>query len=136
MTDNKSDPVNHPSHYSDSCSIECIDSMIAVLGLGGLVSFCMGNAYKYIWRYKYKAKPKEDLAKAKWYIDKAYCLDNGRHTDQIIGLRELYSACIQDLESREKDNVPVPKCDKTYSDPANRGYHPAPVINVNVDDLM
>lgn len=103
MTDNKSDPVNHPSHYADSCSIECIDSMMAVLGREGLVSFCIGNAYKYIWRHKHKGKPKEDLAKAKWYIDKAYCLDNGRHTDQIIGLRELYTAYKHDLESIEND---------------------------------
>lgn len=69
-----SDVVNSPSHYADGTSIECIDSMMAVLGIDGLIYFCLGNAYKYMWRHKLKGKPEEDLAKAKWYIDKAYGL--------------------------------------------------------------
>ena len=31
------------------------------------MSFCMGNAVKYVWRYRSKNKPVEDLKKALWY---------------------------------------------------------------------
>ena len=34
------------------------------------LGFAAGNAVKYIARYKYKAKPVEDLKKARWYIDR------------------------------------------------------------------
>jgi malate/lactate dehydrogenase len=32
--------------------------------------YCKGNAMKYLWRYKYKGKPVEDLKKAQWYLEK------------------------------------------------------------------
>jgi len=65
MTDN----VNHPSHYTQGeaiCSgcekfIECID-------VTRHLSFNIGNAIKYLWRYKLK-NGKEDLQKAIWYIN-------------------------------------------------------------------
>lgn len=64
------DLVNHPPHYEGN--IECIDAMIEVLGKEGVIHFCIGNAFKYIWRCTKKHKsPIEDLRKAKWYIDKA-----------------------------------------------------------------
>lgn len=65
------DPVNNPSHYADGCSVECIDMMQTALGWDGVIYFCLGNAYKYLWRHKLKNNPEEDLAKAKWYIDRA-----------------------------------------------------------------
>jgi len=63
------DPVNHPEHYTTSearCSkcdepIECIDIVRHQ-------NFNIGNAIKYLWRYKKKGG-KEDLQKAIWYID-------------------------------------------------------------------
>lgn len=123
MTDNKSDPVNHPSHYADSCSIECIESMMVVLGREGLISFCIGNAYKYIWRHKFKGKPAEDLKKAKWYIDKAFKLDQDwHHKNQINGLLDLYIEYSHDLKSSENDKEEA---------------RPAPMLCMeNVDDLM
>lgn len=61
MTDN----VNHPSHYTcRNIGYECID-------LTQHQSFCVGNAIKYLWRYKAKKNPVEDLKKARWYADKA-----------------------------------------------------------------
>jgi hypothetical protein len=62
------DPVNHPSHYTTSdatcpgCerTIECIDVVRHL-------SFNIGNAIKYLWRYKMK-NGDEDLRKAIWYI--------------------------------------------------------------------
>lgn len=64
------DNVNHPKHYEGN--IECIDAMQEVLGKHGTISFCIGNAFKYIWRCKKKhPTPIEDLKKCRWYIDKA-----------------------------------------------------------------
>jgi len=63
MTDN----VNHPIHYNNSkakceCGrkIECID-------ITRHLSFNIGNAIKYLWRYKDK-NGLEDLKKAHWYL--------------------------------------------------------------------
>ena len=66
---NKQDNVNHPKHYEGHCSIECIDSMIMTFGVKRTAEYCVQNAYKYVWRYKYK-NGLEDLKKAEWYIDK------------------------------------------------------------------
>lgn len=62
--ENKNDPVNHPSYYTDG-KIEVID-YIKDKGLG----FCLGNAVKYISRAGKKDPEKEieDLWKAAWYI--------------------------------------------------------------------
>ena len=32
--------------------------------------YLKGNSMKYLWRYDYKGKAKEDLKKAQWYLDK------------------------------------------------------------------
>lgn len=66
--DMKSDPVNHPSHYETN-GIECFDAMRASLGDEAVKSFCVCNAFKYIWRYKHK-NGLEDLKKAQWYLNK------------------------------------------------------------------
>lgn len=71
MNERKNDPVNNPKHYADGCSVECIDMMQTALGWDGVIYFCLGNAYKYLWRHKLKNNPEEDLHKAKWYIDRA-----------------------------------------------------------------
>lgn len=64
------DNVNHPKHYEGK--IECINAMQEVLGKDGTISFCIGNAFKYIWRCKKKhPTPIEDLKKCRWYINKA-----------------------------------------------------------------
>lgn len=64
--ENKNDPVNHPSHYTDG-KIEVID-YIEDKGL----DFCLGNAVKYISRAGKKDQEKEieDLRKAAWYINR------------------------------------------------------------------
>lgn len=57
MTDN----VNHPSHYAGrNIGCECLD-------LARHQTFCVGNTIKYLWRYKDKGNPTEDLKKALWY---------------------------------------------------------------------
>lgn len=67
------DNVNHPSHYRQG-GIECIEGLrAATCGLSGMEAVCTANAIKYLWRWKYK-NGKEDLEKAKWYID--YLINN------------------------------------------------------------
>ncbi|AGH31854.1 nucleotide kinase [Salicola phage CGphi29] len=65
------DPVNSPQHYQSTNGIECIEAIQAALGNEAFVSYCRGNALKYIWRCGDKGKPKEDLQKAAWYMNKA-----------------------------------------------------------------
>lgn len=56
------DRVNHPSHYTAHPSkIECIE-------ITEHLSFCMGNALKYLWRCSLKGALVEDLEKAAWYL--------------------------------------------------------------------
>lgn len=63
------DLVNNPPHYNSSdakcpacrTSIECID-------VTRHLDFNIGNAIKYLWRYKHK-NGIEDLKKAIWYIN-------------------------------------------------------------------
>ena len=64
----KEDNVNHPKHFADSCSLECIEAMEISFGLKELIQYCKIAAFKYIWRYKAK-NGKEDLEKAKWYLE-------------------------------------------------------------------
>lgn len=65
-----SDNVNHPGHYEQACSIECIDAMELAFGPEAVLYFSLCNAFKYTWRWKYK-NGAEDLEKAKWYLKKA-----------------------------------------------------------------
>ena len=60
--------VNHPAHYEQSCSLECIQVMELVFGANAVRGFCLCNAFKYMWRYKHK-NGMEDLKKAQWYLD-------------------------------------------------------------------
>ena len=57
------DPVNHPSHYTQY-KREVID-------LTEKLSFCVGNACKYILRAPYKGREAEDLRKAMWYVERS-----------------------------------------------------------------
>jgi hypothetical protein len=61
---NWNDPVNHPKHYTSHPSgIECIQ-------VTEHMSFCLGNATKYIWRADLKNDAIEDIDKAIWYLQR------------------------------------------------------------------
>lgn len=62
------DNINHPAHYTQG-GIECIDAMVAAFGKEEVRAFCKVNAFKYLWRSEGKNKA-EDIAKARWYLDK------------------------------------------------------------------
>ena len=60
----KNDAVNQPLHYvSHPSKIECIQ-------ITEHMSFCLGNAIKYIWRSSLKGKEVEDLKKAVYYVQR------------------------------------------------------------------
>ena len=63
------DPVNSPAHYNTK-GVEAITAIEASMSDEEFQGYCKGNAMKYLWRYKYKGKPVEDLKKAQWYLEK------------------------------------------------------------------
>jgi hypothetical protein len=65
MEEPQADPVNHPAHYKVG-GMETID-FIEAKGL----SYHLGNAVKYISRADHKGSRKQDLEKAKWYLERA-----------------------------------------------------------------
>ena len=63
------DNVNHPQHYTGS--IECIDAMLQQFGKEQVKSFCLLNAFKYLFRCNKKHNtPIEDVKTAIWYLNK------------------------------------------------------------------
>lgn len=63
------DVVTKPSHYRQG-GIEAIDAIQASMTREEFKGYLKGNAQKYLWRYRHKGKPVEDLRKAKWYLDR------------------------------------------------------------------
>lgn len=58
--------VNHPEHYNKS------DSGVETINIARHFDFDCGNALKYLMRFRYKQKPREDLEKAIWYLRDKY----------------------------------------------------------------
>lgn len=65
--------VDHPAHYNQG-GIECIDAMVSAYGREAVQSFCIINAFKYLWRAE-KKNQVEDIDKAIWYLDKYKALN-------------------------------------------------------------
>jgi len=62
------DPVNRPTHYNNG-RMECIDAIQAATE-EGYEFHLQGTIIKYIWRYRNKDNPVQDLMKARWYLDR------------------------------------------------------------------
>ena len=62
--------VNHPAHYN-MYPIEGIDMLVGIFGLEKTIDFCIMTAMKYRLRLGFKDDINQDLAKEKWYLDKA-----------------------------------------------------------------
>lgn len=72
------DNVNHPQHYTNG-NIECIDAIeSACTGSDGYEGFLVGQVVKYVWRYKHKGKPVEDLKKADYYLQQLIQYESGK----------------------------------------------------------
>lgn len=67
------DRVNHPQHYGGGENPYEAIKVIEAWELG----FCLGNAVKYICRYRGKAGV-EDLKKAAWYLNREIARLEGR----------------------------------------------------------
>lgn len=63
------DEVNHPSHYTGG-KIECIDAIEASMSREEFMGFLKGQVIKYMWRYRHKGSPSQDLKKAEWYRER------------------------------------------------------------------
>jgi hypothetical protein len=62
--------VNSPAHYNQY-PIEVIDMMVRIWGRQKAIDFCIMNAFKYRMRLAHKDDIQKDLAKEKWYLQKA-----------------------------------------------------------------
>ena len=62
--------VKHQPHYNQYPK-EVIDMMVDVFGIANVIQFCIINAFKYRMRLGHKGNIHEDIAKEKYYLDKA-----------------------------------------------------------------
>lgn len=74
----KSDPVNHPSHYATG-KYECIEVMREIYGIEATQDFCLLNVFKYLWRCKHKKNKVEDIGKAKYYLNEFLKLEDEKN---------------------------------------------------------
>lgn len=82
------DLVNHPQHYAEHYDHEVIE-------LTQHLSFCLGNAVKYILRAPFKGTELLDLQKAEWYVRRMvdeFSADECRA--QVIARRESFSSIL------------------------------------------
>lgn len=96
------DMVNHPSHYAEGCSMECIDVMEMIFGKSNLAQYCLVNMFKYLWRWEFK-NGKEDIEKAEWYF-KRYKALNINYSDGNIANKLEQMLEEAKTKIREKNN--------------------------------
>ena len=70
------DEVHKPAHYN-SGKVEAIEAIEASMSPEEFKGYLKGNALKYLWRYAYKGKPTQDLAKADWYLARLRAVNTG-----------------------------------------------------------
>ena len=75
----KFDPVSRPAHYTEGRAYE----PIAVIEDWGL-PYHLGNVVKYVSRAGRKGDHREDLAKARWYLDRYIDLLDGASADPAL----------------------------------------------------
>lgn len=102
---NEPDLVNHPSHY-ETGKFECIEVMEEALGRDVVKDFCIGNAFKYLYRAKRK-NGLEDLKKAQWYLNKVISMEDEDNTtdpyaEQKEILRKLEEKILNEADKSER----------------------------------
>jgi len=63
------DLINVPTHYKQH-DLEAINGIKGSMSNEAFQGYLKGAVLKYLWRYKYKKAPVDDLRKAKWYLEK------------------------------------------------------------------
>ena len=81
------DNVNRPSHYVSH------PSGVETINITREFEFALGNAWKYLMRFRYKGKPKEDLEKAVWYMN------------DYMSHRDLYAEFTVKLGNEKTENL-------------------------------
>lgn len=81
------DNVNRPSHYVSH------PSGVETINITREFEFALGNAWKYLMRFRYKGKPKEDLEKAVWYMN------------DYMNHRDLYTEFTVKLGNEKTENL-------------------------------
>lgn len=81
------DNVNHPSHYVSH------PSGVETINITREFEFALGNAWKYLMRFRYKGKPKEDIEKAVWYMN------------DYMNHRDLYAEFTVKLGNEKTENL-------------------------------
>ena len=102
---NEPDLVNHPSHY-ETGKFECIDVMEEALGRDVVKGFCIGNAFKYLYRAKRK-NGLEDLKKAQWYLNKVISMEDADnmkdpYVEQKARLKDLEDEILNETDKSER----------------------------------
>ena len=102
---NEPDLVNHPSHY-ETGKFECIEVMEEALGRDVVKGFCIGNAFKYLYRAKRK-NGLEDLKKAQWYLNRVISMEDEDNTtdpyaEQKEGLIKLEEKILNEADKSER----------------------------------
>lgn len=97
IEESKPDMVNHPPHYANGTkNFECIEMMEQIFGYEEIAKYSLINAFKYVWRAG--SKGKDDLDKAKWYLDKFTNLAKYERSDsKWLSVYTLLKDRIQDL---------------------------------------
>ena len=89
------DNVNHPKHYTvfEPEVIEIIERY--------RLGYHLGNVLKYLLRAPYKGEEKEDLEKAKWYLDRyiSHCLAPSHGTDSLHNQEKRSGLVLPELDA-------------------------------------
>lgn len=91
------DMVNHPPHYN-RYSIECIE-------ITEHLSFCLGNAVKYIYRAGEKGDAVEDIKKAVWYLNRAAL--NNEDFSQFPQAEKNLRILLQDMLDKHNEDITI-----------------------------
>ncbi len=105
VKDTIKDNVNHPNHYSGKSSLECIDVMNLLFGSKAVCYFCLCNAFKYLWRHKFK-NGMEDVQKALMYLRmlKIYKVTGNVDDENIRIFGEKLTALAEEVEESYTDD--------------------------------
>lgn len=97
------DNVNHPAHYESgyTAKIKCID-------VARNLSFCKGNAFKYVWRCGKKGSYEqsiEDLEKALWYLQDDFRYSDAKCSNSARAIFSLINFSTSDMFETERYNA-------------------------------
>lgn len=116
------DMVNHPPHYN-RYSIECIE-------ITEHLSFCLGNAVKYIYRAGEKGDAVEDFKKAVWYLNRAEL--NGEDFSKFPQAAKNLRILLQDILNSHDEKITIFLEDLEQADDHREVMknNPDPLLNV------